>query len=89
MIGKLPTLMGAEYKFDFQNMNIERGLLWNQENAINRGIQVNQTLGKFAASISWNYGYYSNVYSWLSGSLTCTNGPHILVFAGNGEPRPD
>ncbi len=28
-------------------MNIERGLLWNQENAITRGMQINQTLGKF------------------------------------------
>src|SRR5262249_7122355 len=46
-IGALPTIMGAEYTFTFQNMNIERGLLWNQENAVNRGIQVNQTLGKF------------------------------------------
>lgn len=85
MIGKLPTLMGAEYTFDFQNMNIERGLLWNQENAVNRGIQVNQTLGKFTASISWNDGYYSNVYSWLSGSLTYTNGPHSFIFAGMGN----
>ena len=25
--GKLPTLIGAEYAFTFQNMNIERGLL--------------------------------------------------------------
>ena len=43
LIGSLPTLMGAESTFTFQNMNIERGLLWNQENAVNRGIQVNQT----------------------------------------------
>ncbi len=85
MIGSLPTLMGAEYTFDFQNMNIERGLLWNQENAINRGIQVNQTLGKFTASLSWNDGYYSNRYSWLSGSLTYTNGPHSLSFIGMGN----
>ena len=60
LIGILPTLMGAEYTFDFQNMNIERGLLWNQENAITRGVQINQTLGKFTASFSWNDGYYSN-----------------------------
>jgi len=85
LIGSLPTLMGAEYTFDFQNMNIERGLLWNQENAINRGIQVNQALGKFTASLSWNDGYYSNRYSWLSGSLTYTNGPHSFVFAGMGN----
>ncbi len=85
MIGALPTLMGAEYTFDFENMNIERGLLWNQENAINRGVQVNQTLGKFTASLSWNDGYYSNRYSWLSGSLTYANGPHSLAFIGMGN----
>lgn len=85
LVGALPTLMGAESTFDFQNMNIERGLLWNQENAVNRGIQVNQTLGKFTASMSWNDGYYSNRYSWLSGSLTYTNGPHSLEFVGMGN----
>ena len=85
LVGALPTLMGAEYTFDFENMNIERGLLWNQENAINRGIQVNQTLGKFTASLSWNDGYYSNRYSWLSGSLTYVNGPHSLSFIGMGN----
>ena len=85
MIGALPTLMGAEYTFDFENMNIERGLLWNQENAISRGIQINQTLGKFTASLSWNDGYYSNRYSWLSGSLAYVNGPHSISFIGMGN----
>jgi hypothetical protein len=84
-IGELPTLMGSEYTFSFQNMNIERGLLWNQENAINRGIQINQTFGKLAASLSSNDGYYSNRYSWLSGSLTYTQGPHSLAFVGMGN----
>lgn len=84
-IGALPTLMGAEYTFDFENMNIERGLLWNQENAVTRGIQLNQTMGKFTASISWNDGYYSNRYSWLSGSLTYTKGPHSLAFVAMGN----
>jgi hypothetical protein len=85
MIGALPTLMGAESTFTFQNMNIERGLLWNQENAVNRGIQVNQTMGKFTASLSWNDGFYSNRYSWLSGSLTYASGPHSLAFVGMGN----
>ena len=85
-IGLLPTLMGAESTFTYQNFNIERGIVWNQENAINRGIQVNQTLGKYlAASVSWNDGYYSNRYSWLSGSLTLTKGPHVLVYDGMGN----
>lgn len=85
-IGSLPTLMGAESTFTYQNFNIERGIIWNQENAINRGIQVNQALGKyFSASFSWNDGYYSNRYSFLSGSLTFTKGPHTLVYDGMGN----
>lgn len=84
-VGSLPTLMGAEYTFTFENMNIERGLLWNQENAVSRGVQVNQTIGKLTASLSWNDGYYSNRYSCLSGSLAYTNGPHTLAFAGMGN----
>jgi hypothetical protein len=86
LLGQLPTLMGAESTFTYQNFNIERGIVWNQENAINRGIQINQTLGKYlAASVSWNDGYYSNRYSWLSGSLTLTKGPHVLVYDGMGN----
>src|SRR5579864_8743207 len=84
-IGSLPTLIGAEYTFTFENMNIDRGLLWNQETAISRGIQVNQTMGKFTASVSWNDGYYSNRYSWLSGSLAYANGPHALAFVAGGN----
>jgi hypothetical protein len=84
-IGALPTLIGAEYTFSFENMNIQRGLLWNQETAVSRGIQLNQTMGKVTASLSWNDGFYSNRYSWLSGSLTYTNGPHALSFVAGGN----
>jgi len=86
LFGALPTLVGAEYTFTFENMNIERGLLWNQETAISRGVQVNQALGKsLSASFSWNDGYYSNRYSWLSGSLAYTKGPHALAFVAAGN----
>jgi hypothetical protein len=85
LLGSLPTLIGAEYTFTFENMNIARGLLWNQENAVNRGAQVNQTMGKVTASLSWNDGFYSNRYSWLSGSLTYANGPHSLAFVGGAN----
>ena len=86
LFGALPTLIGAEYTFTFENMNIERGLLWNQETAVSRGVQVNQALGKYlSASFSWNDGYYSNRYSWLSGSLTYTKGPHALAFVAGGN----
>jgi hypothetical protein len=86
VIGSLPTLMGAESTFTYQNFNIERGIVWGQENAINRGIQINQTVGKhLSGAISWNDGYYSNRYSWLSGSVTYSNGPHSLVYDGMGN----
>ena len=85
LVGALPTLIGAEYTFSFENVNVERGLLWNQENAVNRGVQVNQTMGKVTASLSWNDGFYSNRYTWLSGSLAYANGPHSLSFVAGGN----
>jgi len=84
-IGELPTLIGAEYTFSFENMNIERGLLWNQETAISRGIQLNQTMGKFSASLSLNDGFYSNRYSWVTGSLAYASGPSTLAFVAGGN----
>jgi len=84
-IGKLPSLVGSEYFFTFQNMNIERGLLWSQDIAISRGIQLNRTMGHFGASLSWNDGFYSNRYTWLSGALSYTDGPHSLAFVGAGN----
>jgi hypothetical protein len=85
LIGQMRTLIGAETGFTFVNMNIERGLLWNQGNAITRGIQLNQTLGKFSASVSWNDGFYSNRYTWMTGSIAYTNGPHSITFIGGGN----
>jgi hypothetical protein len=85
-VGALPTLIGAEYTFSFQNMNIERGLLWNQENAVNRGIQLNETYKKWTGALSWNDGFYSNRYTWLSGSLTYAfNAANSLAFVGGGN----
>jgi len=85
-VGALPTLIGAEYTFSFQNMNVERGLLWNQENAVNRGIQLNETYKKLTASLSWNDGFYSNRYTWLTGSLTYAfNAANSLAFVGGGN----
>jgi hypothetical protein len=84
--GKLPTLIGAENTFSFQNMNIERGLLWGQEPAISRGGQLNYTAGPLAAALSLNDGFYSNRYTWLSGSATYTfNSSNNVVFAAAGN----
>lgn len=85
-VGALPTLIGAEYTFSFENMNIERGLLWNQENAVNRGIQLDWTHKKLSTSFSWNDGFYSNRYTWLWGSLAYAfNSSNSLAFIAGGN----
>ena len=84
--GKPSTLIGAESTFSFQNFNIERGLLWNQEPAISRGVQANYTAGPVAINLSWNDGYYSNRFDWLSGLVTWTIDPaNTLAVAGGGN----
>ena len=84
--GNLPTLIGAEYTFTFQNTNVERGLLWNQEPAISRGVQANYTLGPLAGSLSWNNGFYGSEYTWLSGLLAWTINPtNTLALVGGGN----
>ena len=84
--GKLPTLIGAEYTFTFQNMNIERGLLWNQEPAVSDGVQGNYTVGPLAFSVSLNDGYYSGDYNWLTGSAAWTiNSSNTVSVVGGGN----
>ena len=87
-IGALPTLMGAEYTFTFENMNVERGLLWNQENAVNRGIQANYSVGPLALSVAWNDGLLSNRYTWawLSAAYTIDKA-NSVSFVGGGNLR--
>jgi hypothetical protein len=84
--GKLPTLIGAESTFSFENFNIERGLLWNQEPAVSRGVQGTYTHGPLTFNISLNDGYYSNRYNWLSGSVAWAINPtNTLTFAAGGN----
>jgi hypothetical protein len=84
--GKLPTLIGAEYAFTFQNMNIERGLLWNQEPVVSRGIQGNYSSGPLTVSLSLNDGFYSNNYNWISGLASYTlNKENTIAVAAGGS----
>lgn len=84
--GKLPTLIGAEYAFTFQNMNIERGLLWNQEPIVSRGVQANYTTGPLALSVSLNDGFYSDSYNWLTGLAAWTiDKQNTLTVVGGGN----
>ena len=85
-VGSLPTLIGDEYTFTFENMNVERGLLWGQETAISRGIQFNDTYKKLTLSFSWNDGFYSDRYTTLSGlAAYAINGSNTLSFVASGN----
>jgi len=85
-IGALPTLVGDEYTFTFENMNVERGLLWNQEQAVSRGIQLNEVYKKVTLAFSWNDNFYSDRYTSLSGSLAyAVNAANTITFVGAGN----
>jgi hypothetical protein len=82
--GKLPTLFGAEYTYTFENTNIERGLLWNQENVFTRGVQANYAKGPLAVSVSVTDGFYSKDYTWGTAlvSYTINDSNSITAVAG-------
>lgn len=69
-VGKLPTQIGDENSLTFQNVNIERGLLWNQTPSFTRGVQANYADGPITASVSWNDGYYSDRLNWITGTAS-------------------
>ncbi|HEY1792695.1 MAG TPA: outer membrane beta-barrel protein [Opitutaceae bacterium] len=84
--GKLPTLIGAEYAFTYENMDISRGLLWNQEPVVSRGVQANLTTGPVAWSVSWNDGFYSDRFNWGSAAATWTiNSSNTLEVVGGAN----
>lgn len=93
-VGALPTLIGAEYTFTFENFNIQHGLLWNQENAVTKGIQFDFSKDPWTVSISWNDGFYTDQYTSASALITYTfqNKDTLTAIAmGNcfGEVRHD
>jgi hypothetical protein len=84
--GALPTLIGAELGWTFQNINVERGLLWNTEPLVSKGAQINGTLGPWALSVAVTDGYYTDAFSNVSGLLTYTfNSSNALAFAAEGN----
>ena len=85
--GKLPTLIGDEYTFTFENMNIQRGLLWNQEPAISDGVQANWSSGPLSLAVSVNDGFYSQSLNWVSGlvSYGFNGGADTIAVIGGGN----
>lgn len=73
--------MGAEGAWPWGNFNIERGLLWNLENTVTRGVQFNYSKGAISASVAWTDGFYSHRFNNLTGSITYTLSPADTITA--------
>ena len=67
--GRMPTNIGSELPFTYQNLNISRGLLFNQENVINQGVQVNYSSGPWSASLAATDGFFSGEINWITGLI--------------------
>ena len=88
LAGQIASLAGYEPTFTFQNMNVQRGLLWNPTSSVSRGIQINNSAGPFDFAFAWTDGFYSGRLTWLSGSLTWNiHDATSLIFVGAANGR--
>jgi Putative beta-barrel porin-2, OmpL-like. bbp2 len=84
--GKLQTLIGAEFPFSFQNINPERGIVVTQLPAFSKGAQADYKNGPLALSLSFNDGFDSGVYNWITGAATYTlNSSSSFTFVAGGN----
>jgi hypothetical protein len=67
--GLLPTLLGQENAFTFQNPDIQRGLVWNMEPVVSRGVRVAYTGKTLSAALEYNDGFYTNNHGAIEGML--------------------
>ncbi len=57
--GQLPSLMGQESGFTWQDIDIQRGLVWTAETTFSRGLRLAYTNGKISGTLGYDDGYYS------------------------------
>ena len=70
--GKLATLAGQESTYTYLNINIQRGVIWNIETAVSRGLRGTFTGSKFNGALEVNDGYYSGNRLGVEGQITNT-----------------
>ena len=66
--GKLASMGGYESTMTYQNLNIQRGLLWDQTSSVSYGTVLNYVKDDVSLAFTWNDGYYSNKMNWLGGA---------------------
>jgi len=53
---------------------------------VNRGVQANYSKGPLSLSVAWSDGYFSNRYSWITGSATYTiDSSNSVTFDAGGS----
>src|SRR5271166_5752393 len=89
--GVLATLTGAESTFTYENWNIQRGAVWNVENAVSRGFRASFTSGKAVATLGADDGFYSGNYGAGEASITYapdSNDSWLLVWLDPNQRTP-
>lgn len=79
--GNLFALGGAEGTFSYENINIQRGLLWGQTNSVSRGVQLNYQKEAWSSSVAWTDGAYSGKYNWVAASVAYQSSPQTAITA--------
>lgn len=78
--GILATLAGPESTFTYLNWNVQRGAVWNVENAVSRGVRAAWTSGKAVLTLGANDGFYSGKYGAAEAGLTFAPDPSDSVL---------
>src|SRR5260370_28588361 len=67
-------------------MNIQGGVVGEEEKAVNKGVQGTYTIGPVALALSFNDGFDSGVWNWVTGSVAYTLDPaNSFAFFGGGN----
>lgn len=67
--GKFAALLGQESPFTYQNLNVQRGIGWEMEPTISRGVQASYTSGPWTATVQENDAYYGGSSRAVEGLL--------------------
>lgn len=92
MAGKLATFTGQESTYTYENANIQRGIIWNIETAVSRGVRANFSGSRFNAGLEVNDGFYSGNRLGVEGQISNTPNPSatfefVWVIPNASAPR--
>jgi len=97
-VGKLPTIIGYESAFTYQNNYIQRGLVWNMQPVVNNGVRLSYSGDLFFFKLGINDGFYtlstSDPKPALEGSVGITPikdssvGINFLIPDKSAKPNP-